>query len=153
MVSYTALGTREFVVWTVPAGSSVAFQWKNFVAISESMRVEKVTTLRIGGLSLGTMMHAVARSGDREGVLIQVSNGAVQLFALDPAPKARSPFRLMSWRPDAPFAIATQNSYPSIYTDGASLQPALGAHGAMDIGENIGGRGGLMGWLWSIVRP
>lgn len=152
-VSYTALGGREFVVWTVPARSSVAFQWKNFVAMSENMTVEKDTTLRIGGLSLGTMMHAVAKSGDHEGILIQLSNGAVQLIASDPAPKARSPFRLMSWRPDAPFAIATQNSFLSIYTDGASLQPALGAHGAMDVGENTGGRGGVIGWLWSIVRP
>lgn len=152
-VSYSALGGRQFVVWTVPARSSVAFQWKNFVAMSESMTVEKDTTLRIGGLSLGTMMHAVARSGDREGILIQLSNGDVQLIASDPAPKARSPFRLMSWRPDAQFAIATQNSFLSIYTDGASLQPALGAHGAMDVGENAGGRGGVIGWLWSILRP
>lgn len=152
-VSYTALGGREFVVWTVPAQSSVAFQWKNFVAMSESMTVEKDTTLRIGGLSLGTAMHAVARSSDREGILIQLSNGTVQLIASDPAPKARSPYRLMSWHTDAQFAIATQNSFLSIYTDGASLQPALGVHGAMDVGENAGGRGGVIGWLWSIIRP
>lgn len=152
-ISYTAHGGREFVVWTVPARSSVAFQWKDFVAMSESMTVEKDTTLRIGGLSLGTMMHAVARSGDREGILIQLSNGAVQLIASDPAPKARSPFRLMSWRPDAQFAIATQNSFLSIYTDGALLQPAPGAVGAVDVGENAGGRGGVIGWLWSIMRP
>lgn len=152
-VSYTALGMREFVVWTVPAGSSIAFQWTNFVAMSESMTVEKQMTLRVGGLSLGTMMHAVAKSGDRDGILIQLSNGAVQLIESDPAPKARSPFRLMSWRPDAPFAITTQSSLLSIYTDGASLQPALGAHGAMDIGENAGGSGGIIGWFWSIIRP
>lgn len=99
------------------------------------------------------MMHAIAESRDSEGILIQESRGDVRLLAPDQQRTAASPFRLMSWRPDAAFAIATQHSYTGIYTDTPLLDPAPDAHAALEVGSGAGGKWGIISWLASIVRP
>lgn len=151
-LSFSSGEGRSYVAWTIPPGTKVFFDWAKFVAMSEQLELGKEITLRIGGLTLGTTMHASVTARDKEGVLILESGGAT-FFHEQADPTVDSPFRLMAWRDDAAFKIVSPIYLGNMYLDGPSLdpQPKL-ARGALNPGTKIPTIG-IIRELCMLLRP
>ncbi|TJW64627.1 MAG: hypothetical protein E5V97_06420 [Mesorhizobium sp.] len=152
-LSFSSGQGRSYVACTIPPGSRVFFDWAKFVAMSEHLELSKEITLRIGGLTLGTTMHACLTSHRREGVLILESGGKVTFFHEHGNPPVDSPFRLMAWRDDAAFKIVSPIHMANVYLDAPSLDPRpRSARGALDTGRNIP-TFGIIRELCMLLRP
>lgn len=152
-LSFSSGQGRSYVACTIPPGSKVFFDWAKFVGMSEHLELSKEITLRIGGLTLGTTMHACLTSHQREGVLILESGGKVTFFHEHANPPVDSPFRLMAWRDDAAFKIVSPIHMANVYLDAPSLDPRpKSARGALDTGRNIPTLG-IIRELCMLLRP
>ncbi|MBP2489143.1 hypothetical protein JOH50_004870 [Rhizobium leguminosarum] len=152
-LSFSSGVGRSYVAWTIRPGAKVYFDWGKFVAMSEHLDLGKEITLRIGGLTLGTTMHASLSAGSREGILILESGGNVT-FSHDQAnPDVDSPFRLMAWRDDAAFKIVSPIHITNLYLDGPSIDPRpRAAYVALDTGREIPSFG-ILRELCMLLRP
>ena len=121
--------------------------------MSESLTLKKDVTLRIGGLTLGTLMHAFVKSDGEPGILIQESVGAVELTHKVVSPSVSSVFRLMSWRADAEFKISSPHQVLSVYLDTSSLDPKPKSRAAIDTDAGRGGGLGILRELIMLLRP
>lgn len=152
-LSFSSGEGRSYVAWTIQPGTKIFFDWTKFVAMSEHLALGKDITLRIGGLTLGTTMHASLTAHDREGVLILESGGKVTFFHQQANPTVDSPFRLMAWRDDAAFKIVSPVNLTNVYLDGPSIDPRpKTARGALDTGRDIP-TFGILRELGMLLRP
>lgn len=118
-ITYSADGGRQFVVWTIPKEGIVYFNWRRFVAVSESCKLQKTISLRIGGLSTGTVMHASVRG---PATLVLESKGEAEIVKLN-GPRSVHANRVMGWVSGSKFQIASASELSAAYLDPSSLDP------------------------------
>lgn len=148
-VAFTSPAAQRFVVWSVPPHSRVYFQWKQFVAMSENLRLGKDITLRVGALTLGTTMHSYAETRDEPGLLIQVSVGQVILSQTNHSSGA--PSQWMSWEDSAKFRIVSSTKIAAMYLDQPQLEPEPKTKAALDVDYDPGL--GLISELSRLLKP
>lgn len=149
-IRFSTIGGRQLIVWRIPAGKEVFFRWDRFVAATESMQIKKTVSLRVGGLTTGSTMHA---SVVGPGMLIQESLGLVVRTQQEKDPDAVFPSRLMSWQSGTKVRIESSRGLTSAYVDPPSIGVSPGAIAVYDTGGGWPRGLGLLRELIRLLRP
>lgn len=149
-IRFSTIGGRQLVVWEVPPGAQVFFRWDRFVAMSATMKIKKSISLRVGGLAMGTTMHASAVG---PGLLIQESLGQVELTHEESTPGSVFPSRLLSWETNARVRIKSPKSLTSVYIDPPSLELEARDRAVSDSGGDRRRGLGVLRELMRLFRP
>lgn len=150
-VSYPNTSGSRYVVWSLPPQTRVYFRWDQFVAMSQTLKLGKTTSLRIGGLTMGTLMHSYVESGQTPGILIQESKSQVRLSRNSSDPAIVYPYEFMSWENGSSFRLVSPSNYVPIYFDVPKLDIHINDEAAMN--TRRGSKLYLLVELAKLLRP
>jgi len=120
-VQFTASQGQEFVVWTLKPGEVVVFDFKYFVAMSASLQLYSIISMRISSLLFGKIIFPAVQG---PGKLVLKSYGK-------PSPSKISggiavsiaPGRLLAWQKNTRFAVDSTLSFVDVYLSSFYIRP------------------------------
>jgi hypothetical protein len=148
-VTFAPPEKTHLILWTIPKDVQVFFRWDCFVAITRSMKIRKTISLRIGGLAMGTTLHASAVG---PGVLVLRGRGNVELTNHKVNPQPIAPSRLLSWKSGSTFKIRSPERNTSVYFDPPAMEIKPRGWGVSDPGDDYQGIG-LFREIRRLLRP
>ncbi len=120
-VQFSASQGQEFVVWNLKAGEVVVFDFKFFVAMSASLQLYSIISMRISSLLFGKIIFPAVQG---PGKLVLKSYGK-------PSPSKISggiavsiaPGRLLAWQKNTRFAVDSTLSFVDVYLSSFYIRP------------------------------
>ena len=105
-VTFNAPGGKEFVEWTLQPGEVVIFRYKNFVAMSEEVKLSTIVSLRI---NLSPIRKDIFPLQQRVQVNFILGTKGRPLVGSDPDTNQSIPeSRLLAWQKDAHFHVESE---------------------------------------------
>jgi len=120
-VQFSTSQGQEFVVWELEADEIVVFDFKYFVAMSSSLRLFSIISLRISSLLFGKIIFPAVRG---PGSLVLKSYGKPSQRKVDESIVVSiAPGRLLAWQKNTRFSIDSTLSFVDIYLSGFYMRP------------------------------
>ena len=118
-VKFNAPGGKEFMEWSLAPGEIVIFRYKNFVAMSDRIKLSSIVSLRITSLLFGRMVFSAAEG---PGKLILSTKGK-PISGEEPEANHSIPeSRLLAWQKHARFNIESELNVFDVFFSGVYLQ-------------------------------
>lgn len=118
-VHFMAPGGREFVEWTLAPGEVVIFNFRDFVAMSEEVKLSTLISLRLNSLLLGRFIFTTAKG---PGKLILSSKGnpvaGTDRAALNSVPESR----ILAWQQNTRFNVESELNTVDVFFSGVYLK-------------------------------
>ena len=122
-VTFTAPGGKEFVEWELAPGETVIFRYRNFVAMSESISLAAIISLRITSLLFGKVIFSAAQG---PGTLVLSTKGK-PIVGEDTTSNSSIPEnRLLAWHKQTHFHIESELNVFDVFFSGVYLRKREG---------------------------
>ena len=149
-VRFRAIGSCEFVEWAIKEGEEVVFDYKNFVAISGTVKLKSVRNLRITTLILGKLFYKVAQG---PGKLILMTQGRPIASGEQSSNASVPQNRILAWNVGTKFDIDTEMRLGDIYLSGFYLQKMPGDLVLIDADARGKANLGLIQYVKGLIWP
>ena len=114
---------ERVVVWTLKPGDSVVFSWKNFVGMSDSIRIRAQYSWQLSSLVFGRMYYVVASvdaDSPVDGTLLLVARGSDGIR--ETSSPSNSPDQLLAWQTTTRFRLRASLSFRNVYRSGIQIK-------------------------------
>jgi len=118
-VHFRAIGSSEFIEWTLKKGEEVVFDYRNFVAISNTITLKSDVSFRVTTLILGRVFHKIAVG---PGKLILMTKGRPIISGERSSNASLAQNRILAWNKGTNFDIDTELGITDVYLSGFYLQ-------------------------------
>lgn len=115
----TTIAGREFIQWDIPPSCKVYFHFRDFVAMSSTLKLATEVSMHAASLFLGRISFC---SVTGPGTLILSSMGKPRLSNPD-SPISFRPSRLLGWESNARFKLESELSLVDMYLSDIHLRP------------------------------
>ncbi len=149
-VSFRSLGGAEFVEWELKAGEVVIFDLKHFVAMSETVTLSRIASLRVSSLLFGRVFFSAAEG---PGKLVLMTKGAPILAGERKSKASVPPSRLVAWQKDARFHVESELNVVDVFMSGLHLQKTGEDLVIIDADERGKATSGIVRFLVRFVFP
>ena len=120
-VQFTTSQGQEFVVWELAADEVVIFDFKYFVAMSASLSLFSIISLRISSLLFGKIIFPAARGPGK--LVLKTYGKPSERKADDDIAVSIAPGRLLAWQKNTRFTVDSTLSFVDIYLSGFYMRP------------------------------
>lgn len=149
-ITCTATKGMEFFEWKLADGEQVAFDFFNFVGMSNSVSLSTIVSTRISNLLFGKMFYSVATG---PGVLVLVSEGRAEVAATQRSSSSLPPERVIACEVNAGFLVDSEIDFVNIYLSSAYLKPNTNSKMIIDVDSMRGLKSGLGGFIRRFLLP
>ncbi|MEZ6244076.1 MAG: hypothetical protein R3B57_13660 [Phycisphaerales bacterium] len=111
-VYFTAIKGAEFVEWKLRPGEVVVFDYKNFVGMSDTVKLSSIVSFRITSLLFGRIIFPVAKG---PGTLILMSRGRPGVTGEARAEASVPPNRILAWHQNTRYSVESELNFVDIY--------------------------------------
>ena len=111
----------EFVTWELREGERVVFRFSDFVGMSDTLDMGRVTSMSISTLILGRMIYYYAEG---PGVLILRTTAAVRLSPSEDAKRPAAMPKLVAWGSSTRFSVLAALTKADTFLSGYNLRTA-----------------------------
>lgn len=150
-VKFSATQGQEFVVWTLKPDEIVIFNFKHFVAMSGSIKLSSLISLRISSLLFGKIVFATAKG---PGKLVLKSFGKAKVGkTMEEIGASVAPTRLLAWQKISRFSIESNLSFVDIYLSGFNIRPMKNDLVLIDVDRQSNQESGLGRFTKNFLKP
>jgi len=149
-VSYTASASAEFVVWDLQPGEEIVFTFENFVAMSESVKINTLISVRLTTLLLGRFIYSTATG---PGQLILLTEGRAEVTNRDEAGDSLPPDRLVAMHRDARLYVESELGPVDVYLSDVYVRPQGLGQVIIDVDKQEGAFSGLARFFAHFIWP
>lgn len=142
----------ELVSWELQNNEQVAFRFQDFVGMSESLKVRRITSMSLSSLILGRMIYYVAEG---PGTLILRTTASARISS-DPEAHRPAPMgKLVAWSANTHFGVLAEQTTIDTFLSGYNLKTGNADTVIWDTSTRRGnGPGsGIMRFVKSFVLP
>lgn len=149
-VNFSTTGSSEFVEWNLKENEEIIFHYKNFVGITESVKLSTIISFRLSSIVFGKVFHACATG---PGKIIFLTKGKLKIY--EDAKNATSvPInRVLAWQRDTFFDVKAQLNPIDIFLSGIYFQPSSSNSIVVDSDEKGAPETGLIQFIKRFVIP
>lgn len=149
-VHYSAMRGAQLIEWALGDGEQVVFDFRNFVGITEGIKVSTLISPRISSMLLGHFIYSVATG---PGKLLLMSDGRPHALRTDEKQASFPPERLLAMNTDTRFHVDSETGIMDVYLSTAYMQPAGTGNVVIDVDRQKGGRSGLGRFVTNFLLP
>ncbi len=118
-VHFKAMGSHEFVEWDIKEGEEVVFHFKNFVGMSEGIKISAVVSLRLTSLLFGRLIFTTAKG---PGKLILITKGEPITAGHANANASIATSRILAWQKNTRFNVESELNLIDVFMSGIYLK-------------------------------
>ncbi len=118
-VHFKAMGSHEFVEWDVKEGEEVIFHFRNFVGMSEGIKISAVVSLRLTSLLFGRLIFTTAKG---PGKLILLTKGEPITNGHTVANASVATSRILAWQKNTRFNVESELNIVDVFMSGIYLK-------------------------------
>ncbi|GAA4272309.1 AIM24 family protein [Aquimarina gracilis] len=118
-VHFKAMGSHEFVEWDIKEGEEVVFHFKNFVGMSEGIKISAVVSLRLTSLLFGRVIFTTAKG---PGKLILLTKGEPVIAGESVAESSIATSRILAWQKNTRFNVESELNFVDVFMSGIYLK-------------------------------
>lgn len=149
-VYYHALGGTEFVEWTLEPNEEVIFHFKNFVAMSEGIKLSTTLSFRLTSLLLGRLRFTTAKG---PGKLVLLTKGR-PVTSEERKGNASVPVsRIIAWQKNTEFHVHSELNVVDVFLSGIYLQKKPSDLIIIDADEKGNAKSGISKFIKSFLLP
>lgn len=149
-VYFRSMGGAEFVEWEIKEGEEVVFQLKNFVAMSESVKLTRKISLRLTSLLVGRIFFTIAKG---PGTLVLMTDGKP---ITNEEPKASSSVatnRIVAWQKNGLFNVLSELNPVDVFLSGIHLKKNEEDLIIIDADMKGGSQTGIVTFIKAFILP
>lgn len=136
-VDFRSLAGAEFVEWTLADGEEVVFDYRQFVAMSESVQLTTFMSVRVTSVLFGKLFFPIAKG---PGKLVLMTLGRPITNDEERLVKSVHMDRLVAWQKSATFSVDSELNPIDIYLSGLYLKRSSDDIVVIDADEATGNR-------------
>lgn len=148
--AFTSTNGREFVIWELAEKQQLFFHFRDFEAMSSTLKIRSVVSLRLTTMFFGRMFFS---SVVGPGTIILLAHGKPVISEKAEEKKSFESARLLAWLSTARFAISSHLGPMDIYMSSFQLLPADGRQVVYDADTGTGGGTGAIRFLPAFLLP
>jgi hypothetical protein len=148
-ISCTATKGVEFFEWDLGNGETVVFNYRNFVGMSEGLKLSTLISPRISSLLLGKMLYSQATG---PGKLIVMASGRAQICGSNEKVGSMPPERIIAMELDSVLHVESELDFLNVYLSSAYVSPVTG-NMIVDVDNQLGAKNGLVRFLRNFILP
>lgn len=149
-VHYTSTGGQEFIEYNLKEGEEVIFSYKNFVGITESVKLYTVISFRLTAIIFGKLLHSCARG---PGKVIFLTKGKAKCFE-DGRMAGSVPInRIITWQRNTTFDVESELNHFDVFLSGIYLKPSSSNMVVVDADEQGSPENGLIKFVKRFLIP
>jgi len=118
-VHFKAMGSHEFVEWEIKEGEEVVFHFKNFVGMSDGIKIAAVVSLRLTSLLFGRVIFTTAKG---PGKLILLTKGEPITTGQTEANTSIATSRILAWQKNTRFNVESELNLVDVFMSGIYLK-------------------------------
>ncbi|WP_281990757.1 AIM24 family protein [Aquimarina aggregata] len=118
-VHFKAMGSHEFVEWEIKGGEEVVFHFKNFVGMSDGIKIAAVVSLRLTSLLFGRVIFTTAKG---PGKLILLTKGEPITTGQTEANTSIATSRILAWQKNTRFNVESELNLVDVFMSGIYLK-------------------------------
>ncbi len=118
-VHFKAMGSHEFVEWEIKEGEEVVFHFKNFVGMSEGIKISAIVSLRLTSLLFGRIIFTTAKG---PGKLILLTTGEPITAGESIAESSIATSRILAWQKNTRFNVESELNLVDVFMSGIYLK-------------------------------
>ena len=149
-VNFTATGGAEFVEWRIGEGEQVVFEFRNFVGMSQGVRISTLISARLSSLVLGRIIFSTACG---PGTLLLLTDGRSRFGAAEELSMSIPPRQLAAFAKTACFHVDSSLRMADIYFSSAYVRPLGGGMVIIDVDRQEGAGTGLGRFVRHFLWP
>ena len=149
-VHFRAIGSSEFIEWTLKKGEEVVFDYRNFVAISETVTLKSEVSFRVTTLILGRLFHKIAVG---PGKLILITKGRPIISGEKSSNASLAQNRILAWNKATTFDIDSELGITDVYLSGFYLKKMPGDLIIIDADAKGKANLGLFQYIKGLIWP
>ena len=149
-ILFTGEGSEEFVVWELEEGQEVIFDFKNLVAMSQTINLKSVFSFKVPTLVLGKSIFSSAKG---PGVLIFKTKGLAHCYTSTQSARSVPLRRVLAWSRDVEFDLMSDKSIANVYFSSVYLKPTSGRGILVD--SDVSGKksSGIVSYIKDFLIP
>ncbi len=148
--AFTSTNGREFVIWELAEKQQLFFHFRDFEAMSSTLKIRSEVSLRLTTMFFGRMFFS---SVVGPGTIILLAHGKPVISIKAEDKKSFEPARLLAWLSTARFAISSHLGPMDVYLSSFQLLPADGRQVVYDADTGSGGGTGAIRFLPAFLLP
>ncbi|NER16337.1 AIM24 family protein [Spongiivirga citrea] len=118
-VYFRAMGGQEFVEWDLADGEEVIFNFKNFVGMSDDIKISAVISMRLTSLLLGRIIFTTAKG---PGKLVLMTTGKPIISDERKAEASVAVSRILAWQRNTKFQVESEVNVVDVFMSGIYLR-------------------------------
>ena len=149
-ILFTGEGSEEFVVWELEEGQEVIFDFKNLVAMSQTINLNTVFSFKVPTLVLG---KSIFSSAIGPGILIFKTKGLAHCYTSTHNASSVPLRRVLAWSRDVEFDLMSDKSIANVYFSSVYLRPTDGRGILVD--SDVSGKksSGIVSYIKDFLIP
>lgn len=149
-VYYNALGGTEFVEWTLKPGEEVIFSLKNFVAMSEDVKLSTIYSFRLTSILLGRLRFTMAKG---PGKLVLITKGK-PITSQERKGNASVPVsRIIAFQKNTRFHVHSELNLVDVFLSGIYLEKKPSDLIIIDADEKGSAKSGISKFIKGFLIP
>ncbi|GAA4277941.1 AIM24 family protein [Aquimarina mytili] len=150
IVHFKAMGSHEFVEWDIKEGEEVVFHFKNFVGMSEGIKISAILSLRLTSLLFGRLLFTTAKG---PGKLILMTKGEPITAEHTNANASVATSRILAWQKNTRFNVESELNLVDVFMSGIYLKKK--EHDLILIDADIKGpsKNGIVRFIKNFILP
>ncbi len=149
-VHFKAMGSHEFVEWDIKEGEEVIFHFKNFVGMSEGIKISAVVSLRLTSLLFGRLIFTIAKG---PGKLILLTKGEPITTDHAIANSSVATSRIMAWQKNTRFNVESELNLVDVFMSGIYLKKKEGDLILIDADVKGPSKNGIVRFIKNFILP
>lgn len=149
-VDFRSMGGAEFVEWEIQDGEEVVFKLKNFVAMSESVRLKRKISLRLTSLLVGRIFFTIAEG---PGKLILMTDGKPITSGDPKAASSVATNRIVAWQKNTLFNVQSELNLVDVFLSGIHLKKTEDDLLIIDADMKGGSQTGIVTFIKAFILP
>ena len=149
-VHFKTMGSHEFVEWEIKEGEEVIFHFKNFVGMSDNIKISAVVSLRLTSLLFGRLIFTTAKG---PGKLILLTKGE-PITKGDPKSNASiATSRVLAWQRNTRFNVESELNMVDVFMSGIYLKKKEEDLILIDADAKGSAKSGIVRFIKSFILP
>ncbi|MEZ5826201.1 MAG: hypothetical protein R3C97_16185 [Geminicoccaceae bacterium] len=149
-MNFTATGGAEFVEWRLGDGEAVVFDFRNFVGMSDGVRIKTLISARLSSMVLG---HFIFSTAIGQGTLLLLTDGRSRFGDARELSTSLPPRQLAAYAKTAKFHVDSSLGMADIYFSTAYVRPLEGGKVIIDVDRQKGVGTGLGRFITHFLWP
>lgn len=149
-VHFKAMGSHEFVEWEIKKGEEVIFHFKNFVGMSEGVKINALVSLRLTSLLFGRLIFTTAKG---PGKLILLTKGEPITMNDTNANASIATSRILAWQKSTRFNVESELNLVDVFMSGIYLRKKEGDPILIDADAKGRSKNGIVRFIKNFILP